>query len=132
MKHLFGLLLLGLALAHPLSGQGPVTGEVKFEPDDRPVSGKPIVTYLTYVAINGINLKLSDCFCRMLAYRGQASAQATPDVQLTFVNTGKRLEGKATFPKPGAYIVVVMGRALPGKNLPPFILTALVVVGAGN
>ncbi|GEM86167.1 hypothetical protein [Meiothermus granaticius] len=126
----FPLLLLVLALgwAHPLSGNGPVSGEVKFEPDDQPIAGKTTVTYLTFVSINGVNLNLSDCYCRMLAYQGQASAQAKPDVQLTFSDTGKRLESKITFPKPGAYVVVVMGRALPGKNLPPFILTALIVV----
>ncbi|MER3482084.1 MAG: hypothetical protein C4332_01865 [Meiothermus sp.] len=133
MKRLFPLLFfLAATLAHPLSGNGPVSGEVKFEPDDQPVAGKTTVAYLTFVSVNGQNINLKDCFCRLLAYQGQASAQAQPDVQLTFVDNGKRLENKITFPKPGAYVVIVMGRALPEKNLPPFILTAIIVVNPQN
>lgn len=125
--------LMGLALAHPLSGDGPVSGELKWGNSDIPIANKRLQGYLSFVSVNGLNVNLMDCFCRMLAYQGQASAQARPDVSVTFTPnpTTGRVESLVVFPKPGPYMVVVMGRALPGKNLPAFILTAIIVVEPG-
>ncbi len=109
-----------------------MVGDLKFEGQDIPTSGKPLLAYLNYITLNEVKLDLSECFCRMMAYQGQVSAQAQPDAQITFSNVKGRLEGKVTFPKPGPYIVIVMGRPLPGKTLPAFILTALIVVEPGS
>ena len=127
------VVMLTLSLAHPLSGDGPVSGELKWGNSDIPIANKRLQGYLSFVSVNGVHVNLKDCFCRMLAYRGQASAQARPDVSVTFTlnpATG-RIESPVVFPKPGPYMVVVMGRALPGKNLPAFILTAIIVVEPG-
>lgn len=90
------------------------------------------MAYLAYITLDEVKLDLTQCSCQLLAYFGQVSAQAQPAAVLTFTNVKGRLEGKLTFPKPGAYIVVVKGRPLPGSSLPAFILTSLIVVEPGS
>lgn len=127
-RWLAGLVLFTLALAHPLTGEGPVMGDLKFEPVDQPKAGVELVTYLDFVTINEIRLNLLECRCTLMAYQGQASAQAKPDIIMQFKSNGKRIEGKLTFPKPGPYVIVVLGRPEPGSKLPPFMLTSILVV----
>jgi hypothetical protein len=122
--------MLSPVFAHPLSGDGTVSGDLQFENQDIPVSGRPLLAYLKFVAINNIVLDLQHCFCRLLAYQGQASPSAKPDAQMSFTPnaTKTRIEGNLLFPKPGPYMIVVLGRPLPGKSLPPFILSTVIEV----
>ncbi len=126
------LLMLGLGLAHPFRGSGGfVDGEVDFEPNDAtPRAGVPTVAWIEYVRVGGLPINPRDCFCTLLFYQGQVKATAQPDaqVQLQFNPRNGRVEGRVVFPKPGPYFLVLLGRPLPGRQIPPFIMQALIVV----
>ncbi|MCS7057411.1 MAG: hypothetical protein NZL94_00810 [Meiothermus sp.] len=58
------------------------------------------------------------------------SARVQPDAQVQMrlnPRTG-RVEGVVLFPKPGPYFLVMLGRPLPGRQIPPFVMQAIVQV----
>lgn len=128
-----GLLLgMGLVFAHPFSGNGGfVQGQVDFEPNDAPpIAGKATVAWIEYIQVGGQSIRPQDCFCTLLFYQGRVSATAQPDAQVRMQlnpRTG-RVEGVVVFPKPGPYFLILLGRPLPGKRIPPFIMQSIVQV----
>ncbi len=126
------LALVSLALAHPFEGNGGfVRGEVDFEPNDAtPIAGRPTVAWIEYVWVGGLPINPQDCFCTLLFYQGRVSATAQPDAQvrMQFNPRTKRMEGVVKFPKPGPYFLVLMGRSMPGKQIPPFIMQTIIQV----
>ncbi|MCS7193519.1 MAG: hypothetical protein NZ849_01175 [Meiothermus sp.] len=136
MRSLVALLataFLGLSgLAHPFQGGGGyVEGQVDFEPNDAPPrAGIPTVAWIEYIRIGGRPFNPKDCFCTLLFYQGQVSARVQPDAQVQMrlnPRTG-RVEGVVLFPKPGPYFLVMLGRPLPGRQIPPFVMQAIVQV----
>ncbi|GIW39295.1 MAG: hypothetical protein ACK40N_00155 [Meiothermus ruber] len=126
------LLGLGWAWGHPFEGSGGyVQGQVDFEPNDAPpVAGKATVAWIEHIQVGGLPINPQDCFCTLLFYQGRVSATAQPDAQVRLQpnpRTG-RVEGVVTFPKPGPYFLVLMGRPLPGKRVPPFIMQSIIQV----
>jgi hypothetical protein len=121
-------LLLTTALAHPLSGTGPVQGDLRFEPLDQPKAKVPLVAYLDYVSLFEIKVNLMECRCTLMAYEGAAKPDVQPKIVMPFGKKNNRLEGKLTFPKPGLYMIVVLGRPEPGSKLAPFMLTSMIEV----
>lgn len=122
----------GLVLAHPFEGNGGfVQGEVDFEPNDAtPVAGRATVAWIEYIRVGGLPINPQDCFCTLLFYQGKVSATAQPDAQVRLQlnpRTG-RMEGVVKFPKPGPYFLVLLGRPMPGKQVPPFIMNTIIQV----
>jgi hypothetical protein len=126
------ILLFAFALAHPFEGSGGVIqGQVDFEPNDTiPKAGVPTVAWLEYVKISGREINVEDCFCTLLFYQGQVSATAKPDATVRMQKNPRtgRMEGTVTFPKPGPYFLVMLGRPMPGKQIPAFIMNSIIVV----
>jgi hypothetical protein len=122
------LILLAMAMAHPLSGTGPVQGDIKFEPLDQPKAKVPLVAHLDWVSLFEIKLNLMECRCTLMAYEGAAKPDVQPKIVMPFGKKNNRLEGKLTFPKPGLYMLVVLGRPEPGSKLTPFMLTTMIEV----
>ncbi len=123
---------LGLSLAHPFEGNGGyVQGEVDFEPNDAtPIAGRPTVAWIEFIRVGGLPIDPRDCFCTLLFYQGRVSATAQPDAQVRMQlnpRTG-RMEGVVKFPKPGPYFLVLLGRPMPGKQIPPFIMQTIIQV----
>lgn len=124
------VLLFAAALAHPFSDGGFVQGDVKFDPDDRPAAGVQTLAWIQFISVGGRSVNPEDCFCTLLFYQGQVSATAKPDasVRLTRNPATGRMEGKVVFPKAGPYFLVLLGRPMPGKQVPPFIMNSIFVV----
>jgi hypothetical protein len=126
------VLWLGLVFAHPFAGNGGfVEGQVDFEPNDAPpVTGRATVAWIEYIRVGSLPINPQDCFCTLLFYQGRVSATAQPDAQVRMQlnpRTG-RVEGVVKFPKPGPYFLVLMGRPMPGKRVPPFIMHSIIQV----
>ncbi|GEM85986.1 MULTISPECIES: hypothetical protein [Thermaceae] len=127
---LFMLILFGIALAHPFNDGGLVQGDVKFEPNDQPKVGVSTVAWVQFISIAGQPVNPQDCFCTLLFYQGQVSATTKPDtsVRLALNPATGRMEGRVVFPKSGPYFLVLLGRPMPGKTVPPFIMNAIFFV----
>ncbi|MCS7068755.1 MAG: hypothetical protein N2Z75_09655 [Meiothermus sp.] len=123
---------MSLALAHPFEGNGGyVQGEIDFEPNDAtPVAGRATVAWIEYIRVGGLPINPQDCFCTLLFYQGRVSATAQPDAQVRMQLNPRsgRMEGVVRFPKPGPYFLIMLGRPMPGKQVPPFIMQAIIQV----
>ncbi|GEM82164.1 MAG: hypothetical protein KatS3mg074_566 [Meiothermus sp.] len=129
---LLALALTSLALAHPFEGSGGfVQGQVDFEPNDAvPVAGRATVAWIEYIRVGSLPINPQDCFCTLLFYQGKVSATAQPDAQvrMQFNPRTGRVEGVVKFPKPGPYFLVLLGRPMPGKKVPAFIMNSIIQV----
>lgn len=134
MRRIIGLpLLASLGLAHPFSGGGFVQGDLKFGKDDAPKTGEAMTVVLNTVTLADIPVNLQDCHCFLLLYEGQtAGPSQTPNqvIRLTLDPKTSRLGGNLTFSKIGMYVAIVQGRPLPGKKMPAFLMSSLVMVSS--
>lgn len=127
-----GLLLsVGIipANAHDLKANSKVGALMHIQPDDSPQAGKAAVTWFGLVKRGGESVPLAKCDCRLAIYSGkQAKGKALIVPTLREgkieepVGTNTRLVADVTFPKPGAYTMVLSGKPKAGGHFDAFTL----------
>ncbi len=125
MKRLLTLLALTLgpaALAHEMVHDGSVGGMLHIEPDDNPLVGTANPTWFELTLRGGAPLTTGTCACTLSVYAGTykpgAKALSTPPLKL---DRGREVAA-VTFPKVGAYTLVLTGKPKSGTAFAPFTL----------
>ncbi|WP_027483868.1 hypothetical protein [Deinococcus pimensis] len=132
MKRLALLLALTVptaALAHELVRDGDVGALLHIEPDDDPAVAKPNPTWFEVNQRGGKAVTTTNCACVLSVYAGSyragAKALSTPALK----TADRRLGASVTFPKEGAYTLVLTGKAKAGATFRPFTLQFVVRAG---
>lgn len=119
--------------AHETQVSGEVGGTIHIEPNDSPVSGSASLTWFALTQRGGQSIPLSDCNCTLTVYAVPHPHQDTPIQSPTLTETS--VEGRQgvpsamiTFPRPGAYELILQGRPVTSGTFTPFELKFPVVV----
>ena len=129
--------IIPLAFALPLIAHQEKTGSsvgamIHLDPNDSPYAGKPTTTWFMLTRRGGTMISPSTCNCRVAVYDSRQQSIA-PHLPLSTMSLEGHQKGhKAvrttiTFPKPGAYTVVLAGQAK-DKSFEPFELKFPVTV----
>jgi hypothetical protein len=138
-----GLLLLLLAgnnllnsplvQAHETEVSGEVGGTIHIEPNDSPTAGSANLAWFALTRRGGQAIPLSDCNCNLAVYAVPHHPD-DPPIQSPPLTT-MSAEGKQgvpgatiTFPRPGAYELILQGRPVTSGTFTPFELKFPVVV----
>ncbi|MBW4472161.1 MAG: hypothetical protein KME45_17410 [Stenomitos rutilans HA7619-LM2] len=121
--------IIPLAFALPLIAHQEQTGAsvgvmIHLDPNDSPYASKPTLTWFMLTRRGGNMISPTTCNCRVTVYdgRNQAIARSLPlsTMELEGHQKGHRaIRTTITFPKPGAYTVVLSGQAK-DKSFAPF------------
>jgi len=122
-----------ISRAHEVQISGNVGGTMHIEPRDNPRAGTASRTWFALTRRGGQSISLSSCHCQLALYaqprrRGDA-AIARPT--LTAISTQGRQgvpSANLTFPRAGAYQVVLSGRPVTNGAFTPFELRFSVTV----
>jgi hypothetical protein len=132
------LLLLGAgqlypASAHEVEVSGDVGGTMHIEPNDSPKAGTASLTWFALTRRGGQPIPLTDCNCTLSVYAQPRQQGGKPIVQPALSATS--VEGhqgvpsaKVTFPRAGAYELVLQGRPVTSGTFTPFELKFPVTV----
>ncbi len=120
-----------IARHHP-SGAGGMNTMIHLEPNDSPAAGKPAKTWFILTRRNGEMISAENCDCHVAAFntRNHAIAEYFPLAAMPMEahQAGQQALGTTiTFPKSGAYTVVLSGKAK-DKSFDPFELKFSVAV----
>jgi len=117
----------GGAFAHDLKATRQVGALMHIQPDDSPQAGAATVAWFGLVRRGGTPVRLAECDCRLAIYTGsRAAGQAllTPALREGQVEgeigNRNRLLADVTFPKVGAYTLVLSGQPKSGARFQPF------------
>jgi hypothetical protein len=111
-------------IAHQEKTASSVGAMIHLDPNDSPYAEKPTLTWFMLTRRGGAMVSPSTCNCRVTVYdsRQQAIAQPLPLSTIALEGHKKGHQGirtTITFPKPGAYTVVLAGQAN-DKSFEPF------------
>ncbi|XGV97365.1 MAG: hypothetical protein ACAF41_32180 [Leptolyngbya sp. BL-A-14] len=111
-------------LAHQEQTASSVGAMIHLDPNDSPYAGKPTLTWFMLTRKGGSMISPATCNCRITVYnaRNQAIARDLPlsTMEIEGHQKGHRaIRTTITFPKAGAYTVVLSGQAK-DKSFAPF------------
>ncbi len=136
MKHwmtwsALALALTGAALAHEMAHEGAVGGMLHIEPDDAPVVGAANVTWIE-LTLRGGQPVAALCACTLNVYAGTYKVGAKPVASPVVKAVQDKLNTAITFPKVGAYTLVLTGKPKAGTAFAPFTLQWVVRADDAN
>lgn len=125
--------LTSIADAHQVQTSGNVGGTLHIEPNDNPRTGTASRAWFALTRRGGQPIPLSACNCQLAVY-----AQPRRDGDTPIARPGLNplsIEGRqgvpaanVTFPRPGAYQMVLSGRPVTSGTFTPFELRFTVTV----
>ncbi|GAB4478760.1 MAG: hypothetical protein OHK0037_40830 [Elainellaceae cyanobacterium] len=120
-------------LAHQVQVSGDVGGTVHIEPRDNPRAGTASPVWFALARRGGQTIPLSACNCQLAVYaqpRRQGDAPIlSPALQAVSAEGREGVPGATvTFPRAGAYELVLRGRPVTSGAFTPFELRFLVTV----
>ncbi|BAY62888.1 hypothetical protein NIES22_29640 [Calothrix brevissima NIES-22] len=121
--------------AHTVKIAADVGATLHIEPNDNPQAGKPAQAWFTLTRKGGKAIALKDCNCQLAVYAQPHTAGEPPLLEPSLqAITADKYQGtpgaEITFPKPGAYQLVLKGKPIAGGNFSPFELKFDVTVAA--
>jgi hypothetical protein len=121
-----GIALLGSpTLAHQVQVSGEVGATIHIEPNDTPRAGQSSLVWFAVTRRGGQTIPFSACNCELEVYAQPHQADSLPlqEPTLRAVSAEDRqgIPGaNVTFPRAGAYELVLKGRPVTAGNFPPF------------
>jgi hypothetical protein len=122
-----------LSVAHEVEVSGDVGGTMHIEPNDAPRAGTASLTWFALNRRSGQPIRLSDCKCVLSIY-AQPRRQGDSPIQQPALQTSD-VEGRPsvpsaniTFPRAGAYDLVLQGQPVASGNFSEFLLKFSVTV----
>jgi hypothetical protein len=136
MNRMTVFILLALAsapaLAHELARDGNVGALMHTYPDDAPPVAKPTAVFFELNQKGGRAILLSQCRCTLSVYSGSAVSGRAPLLRGVLKQGKGELLSSVTFPKVGAYTMILAGTPKTGASFPAFKLSWVVRAdGAG-
>lgn len=121
--------------AHTIKVAADVGATLHIEPNDNPQAGKPAKTWFALTRKGGKAIALKDCNCQLAIYAQPHTAGEPALLEPTLQPiSAEKYQGTPgadiTFPKPGAYQLVLKGKPIAGGNFQPFELKFDVTVAA--
>ncbi|GAB4155199.1 MAG: hypothetical protein Fur0046_35120 [Cyanobacteria bacterium J069] len=121
------------SIAHQVQVSGDVGGTVHIEPRDNPRAGTANSVWFALARRGGQTIPLSACNCQLAVYaqpRRQGDAPIlSPALQAVSAEGREGVPGATvTFPRAGAYELVLRGRPVTSGAFTPFELRFLVTV----
>lgn len=121
--------------AHTIKIAADVGATLHIEPNDNPQAGKPTQAWFALTRKGGKAIALKDCNCQLAIYAQPHTAGEPPLLEPPLqAITAEKYQGTPgadiTFPKPGAYQLVLKGKPIAGGNFQPFELKFDVTVAA--
>lgn len=134
-----GLITLGIGFspvtssAHEVQISGEVGGTLHIEPNDTPRAGTAHLTWFALTRRGGQPIALSECNCSLQVYAQPRSQNDSPIQQPTLsATTAEGRQGipsaNITFPRAGAYELVLQGQPVNSGSFAPFELKFSVTV----
>jgi hypothetical protein len=127
------LLYPSAGTAHEVKVSGEIGGTIHIEPNDTPKAGTANLAWFALTRRGGQPIALSDCNCTLAVYAQPRRDGDTPILQPRLSATSA--EGRQgipsasiTFPRAGAYDVVLQGRPVNSGMFTPFSLNFSVTV----
>jgi hypothetical protein len=125
----------GSASAHTVKIAADVGATLHIEPNDNPQAGKAAQAWFTLTRKGGKAIALKDCNCQLAVYAQPHTPGEPPLIEPPLQPiTAERYQGTPgadiTFPKPGAYQLVLKGKPIAGNNFKPFELKFEVTVAS--
>ena len=119
--------------AHEVEVSGDVGGTMHIEPNDTAQAGKATLAWFALNRRGGWPIPLADCNCTLVVYAMPHSPSATPIQQPTL--SAVSIEGRSgvpsaslTFPRAGAYEIILKGQPNAAGAFSPFELRFPVTV----
>ncbi|HEY9630241.1 MAG TPA: hypothetical protein V6C84_23355 [Coleofasciculaceae cyanobacterium] len=119
--------------AHEVEVSGSIGGTMHIEPNDSPRAGAASLTWFALNRRGGSPLQLSECNCTLKVYAQPRQQGDTPIQQPSL--TAKSVEGRSgvpsaniTFPRAGAYELVLQGQPVTSGSFSAFELRFAVTV----
>ena len=119
--------------AHEVEVSGDVGGTMHIEPDDSPHAGTASLAWFALSRRGGAPLQLADCNCSLAVYAMPHSPNAAPIQQPAL--SALSIEGRSgvpsanvTFPRSGAYEIILKGQPNTANAFSPFELRFPVTV----
>jgi hypothetical protein len=119
--------------AHEVQISNEVGGTLHVEPNDNPKAGSASLTWFALTRRGGQPIALSECSCSLAVYARPRSQNDSPIQRPTLSATSA--EGRQgmpsaniTFPRAGAYELVLQGRPVQSGGFTPFELKFSVTV----
>ncbi len=119
--------------AHEVEVSGDVGGTMHIEPNDTAQVGKATLAWFALNRRGGLPIPLADCNCTLAVYAMPHSPDATP-IQQPVLNAVS-IEGRSgvpsaniTFPRAGAYEIILKGQPSAAGTFSPFELRFPVTV----
>jgi hypothetical protein len=121
------------AIAHEVEISGEVGGMLHIEPNDRPRAGQSATAWFALTRRGGQLIPLSQCDCELSVYSQPYRSENSPILRPTLqAITAEGQQGipaaNFTFPRAGAYELVLRGRPRSDASFDPFELRFSVTV----
>ncbi|KAM3113934.1 hypothetical protein [Phormidesmis sp. 146-33] len=120
--------LLPLEAHQQKAAPNSVGAMIHLEPDDSPYAGKSTMTWFMLTRRGGAMISPATCDCQVTAYatgkQGSKPIWMTDRLPLSTIEMAGHQKGhrairtNITFPKPGAYVVVLSGKSKDGSFNP--------------
>ncbi|MBW4658692.1 MAG: hypothetical protein KME15_08460 [Drouetiella hepatica Uher 2000/2452] len=119
--------------AHEVKVSGDIGGTLHIEPNDNPIAGTSSLAWFALNRRGGQPVRLSDCNCSLAVYAQPRRPGDSPIQQPSL--TAKAVEGRSgvpsanlTFPRAGAYDLVLKGQPVTSGDFSAFELRFSVTV----
>lgn len=132
-----GLLAGTPAIAHQVQLADDVGGTKHIEPNDTPRAGESTLVWFALTRRGGQIIPLDECNCRLSVYTqpkaaGDRPVQEPPLRAITAEGYNGIPAADVTFPRVGAYELVLTGSPRAGDSFKPFQLTFTTTVATGR
>ncbi|NET48233.1 MAG: hypothetical protein F6K09_05815 [Merismopedia sp. SIO2A8] len=122
-----------VAIAHQVETSGEVGGTIHIEPNDRPRAGEEHLIWFALTKRGGQAIPLDACDCTLEVYTQPYGAEdeaiETPELRAISAERYNNIPGAdVTFPRAGAYDLVLTGSPATSGTFSPFELTFSVTV----
>lgn len=124
---------LAMSSAHEVQISSEVGGTLHIEPSDSPKAGTANLTWFALTRRGGQSIGLSECRCSLAVYAQPRSQNDSPIQRPTLsATTAEGRQGipsaNITFPRAGAYELVLQGQPIRSGGFAPFELKFSVTV----
>jgi hypothetical protein len=120
-------------IAHEVEVSGQVGATLHIEPNDTPHAGMSSLVWFALARRGGQRIPLADCNCTLAVYSGTyrqgSRPMQTPTLRAVAAETYQGIPGAdVTFPRAGAYELVLRGQSVRSGAFPTFELRFPVTV----